>query len=314
MIGPMAIDPQAQAVLDTLAAANLPPWSSLDAQTARGMMDHRPPDGPVPPPIFATEDHTIPGPAGDMAVRLYRPSDDDNLPVVVFFHGGGWVIGTIETHDPVCRALANAARALVVSVDYRLAPEHPFPAAGEDCLAATAWIAENVASWGGDPARIAVAGDSAGGNLAAVVANACSQTGPSLVGQVLVYPAVDARGGYESLTSNGDGYLLTAELMEWFYGHYLSTDADRSNPDASPILHADLSGLPPTRVITAEFDPLRDEGEAYGRKLIDAGVEATVVRYDGQIHTFFSNFAAMDAGRDAIDEIGADLKDWFSRD
>jgi acetyl esterase len=234
------------------------------------------------------------------------PQGEKPLPVVVYFHGGGWVIGSIETHDAPCRELANRSGAIVVSVEYRMAPEHPFPAAPEDCYAATAWVADHAAEFGGDPARLAVAGDSAGGNLAAVVALMTRErNGPPLRFQLLIYPAVDARMGYASIDENSTGYFLTKADMHWFYGHY---GADPSDWRASPLLAPDHSGLPPALVLTAEYDPLRDEGEAYARKLQEAGVPVTLRRYDGQIHGFTIMTAAVDRACEAVNQAAADLR------
>jgi acetyl esterase len=216
------------------------------------------------------------------------------------------VIGSIETHDGLCRELANRSGAIIVSVEYRLAPEHPFPAAPEDCYAATSWVAEHASEFGGDPARLAVAGDSAGGNLSAVVAlMARERGGPPLRFQLLIYPGVDCRMGYPSIDENGTGYFLTKADMHWFYGHY---GADPNDWRASPLLAPDHSGLPPALVLTAEYDPLRDEGEAYARKLREAGVPVTLRCYDGQIHGFIGMTATVDRAREAFDQAAADLR------
>ncbi|MDQ1375382.1 MAG: acetyl esterase, partial [Actinomycetota bacterium] len=229
-----------------------------------------------------------------------RPSDRRPLPVLVFFHGGGFVIGDLDTHDQVCRQLANGSHAIVVAVDYRLAPEHPYPAAPDDCFAATTWIHEHATELGGDPTRMAVAGDSAGGNLAAVVAQeARDKGGPPLKAQILIYPATDLSMQHPSITENGEGYLLTKEGMDWFMGHY-APDVD--DVRCSPLAAVDLSGLPPALVITAEFDPLRDEGEAYAAHLREAGVPVVLSRYDGMIHGFFQLGVLLDAGTKAVDE------------
>jgi acetyl esterase len=214
---------------------------------------------------------------------------------VVSFHGGGWVAGDINTHDRNGRTLAIQLEAVVLSVDYRRPPETAFPGTFDDCLAATRWAAENIAELGGEGNRLAVAGDSAGGNLAAAVALACRDQGPRLAGQFLIYPATDLAGGYASPTENAkypsrvqnaEGYFLTSEAMRWFAGQYVSRSADAMDPRASPMLSRDLKGLPPAVICTAEFDPLRDEGEAYARKLKEAGVQVDAVRYNGTIHDF----------------------------
>ncbi len=283
----MPLDPQARALLDQLDALGGPPMSELSAEDARAGFAALtavtgPPEQPVP-----TEDRELPGPLGPIPVRVYRPSSDASLPVIVYFHGGGWVIGDIESHDTVCHRLAAGVPAVVVSVDYRLAPEHRFPAAVEDCDAATAWVSEHAEELGGDTTRLAVAGDSAGGNLAAVVSRRSrDRGGPAIVFQLLIYPGTDMTRSLPSHVENGTGYLLDSDTMTWFLGNYLE-GTDPRDPDASPLFVDDLSGLPPALVLTAEFDPLRDEGEAYAKRLAEAGVAVTLSRYDGMIHGFY---------------------------
>ena len=274
----MPLDPQARSLLDQFEAAGAPPFVELAPDEARAGFAllaevSGPPEVAVP-----TEDRTVPGPAGEIPVRVYRPVTDSALPVVVFFHGGGWVIGDLDSHDTVCHRLAAGVPAVVVSVAYRLAPEHRFPAAVEDCEAATRWVSDHAGALGGDPDRLAVAGDSAGGNLAAVVAlRARDAGGPPLAFQLLVYPVTDATRSQPSYTENGTGYLLEADTMRWFYDHYLG-GADPARADVSPLFAPDLAGLPPALVVTAEFDPLRDEGEAYAERLRQAGVAAATSR------------------------------------
>jgi acetyl esterase len=240
-------------------------------------------------PVRSVEQVVLPGPAGDLPARVYRPELDGTVPTIVFFHGGGFVIGDLDTHEDHARLLAAEVGAVVLSVDYRLAPEHPFPAAYEDCLAATVWAGENLDQLGGDADRIAVAGDSAGGNLAAAVALATRDTGPRLAAQLLLYPAVDfvEDADHASRVENAEGLFLTAEDMRWFGAHYVPDVALRSDPRASVLAAPDLSGLPPAVVGTAEYDPLRDEGEAYAAALEKAGVQVDLRRYDGLIHGFF---------------------------
>jgi acetyl esterase len=259
------------------------------------------------PELAKIEDSSLPGPAGDVPIRIYTPSlpptpgtppgGDGPLPVVVFFHGGGFTIGSLTSHDPVAHKLAAESGAIVVAVDYRLAPEHKFPAAVEDCFAALQWVAGHAAELGGDPARIAVAGDSAGGNLAAAVAQASRTGGPRLAAQLLIYPATDRAGNYgaaaenanyPSRQQNADGYFLTGDAMRFFAGHYLPRLKDSEDPRASPLRNADLAGLPRAVITTAEFDPLRDEGEAYAERLREADVPVELTRYDGMIHGFFA--------------------------
>ncbi len=299
----MALDTQAKLLIELAQAAELPDIHTLTPAEARAHYDQRTSDLQATPTVGDVDDRVIPGPAGDLPIRIYRPvGAGDSTPCLLFFHGGGWVIGTIDTHELVCRSLCEKTNATVVSVEYRLAPEHPFPAAPDDCEAATRWVAEHGAEIGVDGSRLAVCGDSAGGNLAAVVTQRCRK-GPKIAAQALVYPATDmsdlTRG---SLIENAEGYLLTAHAMEWFYGHYIADEADITNPDASPLL-GDLSSLPPAIILTAEFDPLRDEGQAYAEALIAAGSEAEHVLYDGQIHTFFTQVGFMEASLDAVTRI-----------
>jgi len=232
--------------------------------------------------------------------------------VLVYLHGGGWVLCSIETHDPTCRELANGAGCVVVSVGYRLAPEHRFPAPAEDCYAALEWVARNTASLGGDPARIALGGDSAGGNLtAAVTLMARDRGGPRLVHQLLVYPVLDHAFDTDSYRENADGLLLTRDMMRSFWASYLAREEDGRHPYASPLRASDLAGLPPAHVITAEYDPLRDEGEAYARRLAAAGVPCVQRRYDGMIHGFFGFTQMVDRARDAVADAARELRRGF---
>jgi acetyl esterase len=297
------LDPQARTLLDQIEAAGAPPPYRLGPEEARAGFNPfvaamiGPPDRRVP-----TEDRTVPGPAGAVPVRVYRPASGGPLPVVVYFHGGGWVIGDLDCCDTICHRLADGVPAVVVSVDYRLAPEHPYPAAVDDCDAATTWVAEHAEELGADPSRLAVAGDSAGANLAAVVARrARDRGGPPVAFQLLVYPVTDATRSLPSYVENGSGYLLDADTMAWFCRHYLA-GADPEQPDVSPLFVEDFSGLPPGLVVTAEFDPLRDEGEAYAERLRKAGVDAATSRYDGMIHMFYGFDAMFDAARRATAE------------
>lgn len=262
-----------------------------------------------PEEAVSAEDRCVPGPAGDIPVRVYRPEGDHQSPIIVYFHGGGFVIGDIETHDTICQRLAAGVPAVVVSVDYRLAPEHPFPAAVEDCDAATDWVSAHAAELGGDAGRLAVAGDSAGGNLAAVVTrHARDAGGPPIAFQLLVYPVTDMTRTLPSHIENGTGYLLDSDSMTWFHEHYLG-EADPRQPDASPLLADDLSDLPPALVVTAEYDPLRDEGEAYAGRLRQAGVPVTVSRYDGMIHAFYGMNSIFDTARRATAETVTALRE-----
>ena len=307
----MPLDPQLRELLDQMAELGPPinerPVEEVRAQAAMmAAMSTRPAQAP------ATEDRTIPGPGGDIPVRIYRPDVAGTLPLIVFFHGGGFVIGDIESHDPICQQFAAQVPAVVLSVDYRLAPEHPFPAPVEDCWAATVWAADHAAELGADASRVAVAGDSAGGNLSAVIARRARDAGgPPIAFQLLIYPATDMTRSFPSHKENGEGYLLTSDAIDWFMGHYFPEEASQVEPDASPHFVTDLSGLAPALIITAEFDPLRDEGEAYGEALRAAGVDAQVTRYDGMIHGFYGMDALIDgakrANEDAISALRAAL-------
>ncbi len=260
------------------------------------------------PSLATVEDRTIPGPHAPLPIRIYTPEGDGPFPMLVFFHGGGFFIGSIDTHDPVCRELAARSGWLVVSVEYRLAPEHPFPAAADDCFSALQWCAAEAASISGDPSRVAVGGDSAGGNLAAVSAlRARDEGGPELLLQVLIYPVTDAGCATDSMTRNGEGYFLTSSGMQMSWSLYTPDVATRDHPYASP-LRGDLAGVAPALVITAEFDPLVDEGEAYTKRLADAGVAVEVTRYDGMIHGFVQMLAVTPRATDAIDQAAAALR------
>lgn len=314
----MTLHPQARAVLDLVAAAGevAPSDEHLaEIRTGYGMLVTMC-TGPAEP-VAGVRDLEIAGPAGPIPLRLYRPSDDEPLPIVVFFHGGGWTIGSIDDYDPVARQIANRSGALVVSVGYRLAPEHPHPAALDDCWAATNWVAEHGAEIGGDSSRFALMGDSAGGNIAAVLALRCArEAGPRPALQVLVYPVVDCDLDTASYRENGKGYLLDSEQMRWFFDCYTRSGSALDDPTVSPlqtalVSSADLRRAAPALVITAEYDPLRDEGEAYAEALRAAGVEVAQTRYDGMIHAFFGLGAAFDAGNDAVVEAGAALRAAF---
>ena len=244
-------------------------------------------------------------------MRVYTPEGRGPFPLVVFFHGGGWVLGDLDTHDPMCRALCSGADCVVVSVDYRLAPEHRFPAAPDDALAATRWVAAHAAEIGGDPVRIAVAGDSAGGNLAAVTSlRIRDEGGPTLRGQLLIYPGL----GYPSpptpsYIENAEGYGMTRESATWFWDQYLGDRSQATNPHAAPLLAPDLRGLPPALVITAEYDVLRDEGEQYVERLRAAGVPARLSRYNGVHHRFAELIGILDQAEQARDEMCAWLRE-----
>jgi acetyl esterase len=296
-----------------MAALGMPPLGSLSPQETRAQMVLQRAAAPPGQPVARVEDRAIPGPAGEIPVRIYTPDGDAPFPVLVYLHGGGWVLGNVETHDATCREVANAAGCIVVSVDYRLAPEHKFPAGPEDCYAAYRWVADTSASFGGDASRIAVGGDSAGANLATVVCLMVKERGGRMPAfQVLIYPATDYAFDKPSHRENAEGYLLTTDSLRWFWDHYLNSDADAANPYASPLRADDLTGLPPALIITAEFDPLRDEGEAYGDRLRAAGVPVVVSRYDGMIHGFFGMSLIVDKAKQAVGEVAGALKTAFA--
>jgi acetyl esterase len=305
----MPIHPQALAVAEQLGPAL--DITKVDLAEIRRALDENSRLGPRPD-VAAVKDLEIPGPVGRIPVRVYRPSERTDLPLLVYLHGGGWAICSLETHDASCRELANAAACVVVSVDYRLAPEHRFPAAPEDCYAALTWTARNAASLGADARRLAIGGDSAGGNLAAVVAlMARDREGPRLCHQLLVYPVTDHAFDTASYRENADAPILTREIMQGFWGLYLARAEDGHNPYASPLRAPDLSGLPPAHVITAEYDPLRDEGEAYARRLAAAAVPVTQRRFDGMIHGFFGFGELIDLAREAVADAARELRRAF---
>jgi acetyl esterase len=313
----MALDPQMQEFLDQMKAANAQPLRAPTAEAARKAFDQLVEvlgQGPREP-VANIEDRRIPGPAGQIPLRIYTPNEKPPTGVLVWFHGGGWVLGGLESHDPVCRALASGAGCVTVAVDYRLAPENKFPAPVEDCYAATKWAADNLAALGAPGAKVAIAGDSAGGNLAAAVALMARDRGaPKLALQLLIYPAIDAANDTPSQKQFAeDGYILSRLDMEWFWGHYLNSPADRENPYACPNRAADLRGLPPALVMTAGYDPLRDEGDAYAGQLKRAGVAATLSRYPGVTHGFFSMAAMLDEGKRAHREACAALRSAFRK-
>lgn len=281
------IDPEVQAILDQLKAMNFPGIASMDPASAREFGESLNAAAPPGPDLPEVEDRTIPGPAGEIPVRVYTPEGTAPLPVIVYIHGGGWVIGSLAGSDAFCRRFAQGTGCVVVSVDYRLAPEHRFPAAVDDSFAAVEWVAQNAAEIGGDPERIVVSGDSAGGNLAAAVTiRARERGGPKIAYQVLFCPAVDHTTDKPSHTANASGYLLETRDMEWFWNHYAPDVEARNHPEAAPLRAESLAGLPPAYVITADLDPLRDEGDAYAKRLQEEGVQVTHRSYPGVIHDF----------------------------
>lgn len=307
----MPLDPEARTLMDLIAGLG-PPFHELSVEEARASIVAMNTPVGEPEAVARIEDRAATGPRGDIPVRVYTPEGRAPFPVLVYFHGGGWAIGNIETHDGLCRHLANAARCIVVSVDYRLAPEHPYPAPAEDAYAATKWVAANAAALGVDPARIAVGGDSAGGNLSAVVAlMARDRGGPRLVFQLLVYPPTDhPSAGHPSYEENAEGYFLTRDMMHWFWNLYCG-GGDPKDAYLCPLRAKDLRGLPPARIVTAEFDLLRDEGEAYAARLRESGVPVELKRHDGMVHGFFGMGAFLTQARTATAEASAALRAAF---
>lgn len=310
----MPLAPALRDYLEPINAADMPGIDTMPIDTVRELGNAGVELGAGPPaPVNEVLAQVVPGPAGDIPVRVYVPGGAAPFPVVAFFHGGGFVLGNLDTHDRIARRLCRASGALVVSVDYRLAPEHRFPAALDDCMAVTHWLADHAGDLRGDRDRIAVAGDSAGGNLAAAVALASrAEDGPGLAAQVLVYPVIDAACATPSFVQNAEGYLLSAAAMRWFWDQYLGPDGDPDSGYASVLRAPDLGGLPPALVITAEFDPLRDEGEAYAEHLEEAGTDVTLHRYDGMVHGFAGMDALVDEADAAMTEIGAFLRTHLS--
>ena len=310
------LDPQVQVLLQVLAACGIPPVHTLSAQEARGAyIRRRALTQPEPPSVGLVREHEVPCAQGTFKLREYRPSGvgaEKVLPALIYLHGGGWTIGDIDTHDVLCRTLGNQSRCVVLSADYRLAPEHPFPAAYEDTLAAFRWAAQNHAGLGIDPRRIAVGGDSAGANLAAAACLALVGEPVQPVFQLLIYPATDQRATAPSHQSNGQGYLLTHDSIKWFRRNYLPNEADYVDWRASPLLAKSHGGLPPALVLTAGFDPLRDEGLQYADALSNAGVPAEYVCFERQIHGFVTMGRVLREANTAIDLCCSSLRRAFA--
>jgi len=311
---PVTLDPDAAAVFRAFQEAGRPPYETVSPAEARELyLKGRVVSNPEPPELASIEPLTIPSPAGSIPARIYTPTRlrkaNGLAPGLVFFHGGGWVIGDLDSHDVVCRKLADEGELMVVSVDYRLAPEHKFPAAVDDAIASTKWIAENAKQFGIDALRLMVGGDSAGGNLAAVVAiSARDGNGPDIAGQLLIYPAIDFAMTHPSHREPETSILLTHSVIRWFRDHYLSGAADVGDWRASPARARTLIGLPPAYVLTAGADPLRDEGDEYARRLKEAGVAVTHRTLPGQFHGFFTMGKLLQQANVAADEIGVWLK------
>ena len=308
----MPLDPQVIQVMENIASLGLPAVHTVSPEEARANAKKRPRS--PGPEVAKVEDRTISGPDSDVPVRIYTPEGSGPFPILAWYHGGGWVVGDLDSADGTARNLCVGGNCIVVSVDYRLAPDAKFPGPAEDCWAATTWAVNNAANINGDPSRLAVGGDSAGGNLAAAMClMAADRGGPGIALQVLVYPVTDARTDTASYVRNADGYSLTKTTMEWYWDQYLSSKDDAANPYAAPLRAKSLAGQPRALVITAEFDPLCDEGEAYARRLTEAGVDTTATRYEGMIHGFFGMGAVVDKGQQAVDEASAALRSAFAR-
>ena len=311
---PVTLDPDAAAVFRAFQEAGRPPYETVSPAEARELyLKGRFVSNPEPPELASVEPLTIPSPAGSIPARVYTPTRlrkaGGLAPGLVFFHGGGWVIGDLDSHDVVCRKLADEGELMVVSVDYRLAPEHKFPAAVDDAIASTKWIAENAKQFGIDASRLMVGGDSAGGNLAAVVAiSARDGNGPDIAGQLLIYPAIDFAMTHPSHREPETSILLTHSVIRWFRDHYLNGAADVHDWRASPARAKTLIGLPPAYVLTAGADPLRDEGDEYARRLKEAGVAVTHRTFPGQFHGFFTMGKLLQQANVAAGEIGVWLK------
>lgn len=303
----MSLDPQIAAILNMMTSHEMPPWESITPELLRTLSKTPPPE--TPEPVAEVRDLKIPGPAGEIPVRIYRPESATPLPLLTFFHGGGFVICDLDTHDGLARALCNALPAVVVSVDYRLAPEHKFPAGLEDAYAATCWAAEQASALGADPQRLMVGGDSAGGNLAAVVCQlAKERSGPAIAHQLLLYPVCDTDLEREAFARLGKGYYLETEMMRWFWDHYLNDAAEAADPRVSPVRADNLAGLPAATVITAEYDPLHEEGNEYAQRLQDAGVPVFHHQYAGVIHGFLSFIGNAEIADQALAEIATAVR------
>jgi acetyl esterase len=304
------LNPAVRALLEAMDAEGRPPLESLPVAEARKATEGMKALAGDPEPLARVEDVQIAGPGGALMLRVYTPEGDASpRPAFVYMHGGGWVIGNLDSHDNICRLLASRSGAVGVAVDYRLSPEAKFPAAIDDCYAATEWVSANAARLGIDPARIAVVGDSAGGNLATVVAiKSRDRKGPSIALQAMVYPVTNLRAVTPSREEFAEGYFLSRAGMDWFTDQYVAQAEDASHPEASPLLTEDLSDLPPALVITAECDPLRDEGEAYARRLEQAGVAVEYRCYPGMIHPFLSMLGILPAAREAADQVAGAIR------
>ena len=297
----MPINPQCQSILDMMAQMKVPDFSVMSPGDARRVFAGFPrPEHPTP--VAQVEERTIPGPGAEgLRLRIYTPESAAPKGALLYLHGGGWVMGDLDIYDEISRTLASQSGLVIITLAFRLAPETPYPGALEDCYAALSWIADEAASLGVDPERVGLIGDSSGGNLAAALSLMTrDRSGPKVALQVLICPITDHQMDTPSYREFAEGCFLTRTSMQWFWDHYLPDLAQRSEPHASPLRAADHSGLPPTFVITAEYDPVRDEGEAYARALEEAGVKTKLVRYEGVVHGFIGFSAMVERSREML--------------
>ncbi|BBZ15225.1 alpha/beta hydrolase [Mycobacterium branderi] len=309
----MTLDPDAQQLTDALAGLLPGPLHTLGVEGARAVLAGLSEQSPPPPPLHSVEDHTVGGPAGPLQTRVYRPGPENDLPVLIHLHGGGWAMGTLDASEALCRSLSDKAGCVVVSVDYRLAPEHKFPAAVNDCYAAVQWVANHADEIGADSNRIAIGGESAGANLAAATTLLARDSGgPPLAFQLLAYPVTEYAVERPSWREHASAPLLTVDDVTWFWAQYLRDQADRTDPRATPSNASSLAGLPPAYILTAEHDPVRDDGEQYGQRLRDAGVDVTVKRYPGVFHGFLSMVGMLNRTAEALDDAAAQLAHAFA--
>lgn len=311
----MSLDPVAQKIVDTANASTLPPVYAISVEEARARMRAGFVTNDTPEPVGSVVDTHVSCLWGDMDVRIYTPTGEGTFPVFVFFHGGGWVLNSIETHDALCRHMTNLTNCIIISVEYRLAPEYKYPAAIDDAYAAVEWAINNAATFNGDPKKIIVGGDSSGATQAAVVCMMARDRGTLDIGyQVLVYPPTDYYSpGTQSYIDNGTGFPIGKDFMVWVWDHYLPADVNLDDPYVCPLRSKDFSNLPPAIVLTGEYDPLRDESEAYAHKLQGAGVDVELKRYDGMLHGYIMQFRIMTQGQDAIERIAAGIKRRFNQ-
>ena len=300
----MPIDPHTQGLLEAMQAQGLKSFEQMSVEEARGSVETFAGLQAEPQEVKQVIEQSVEGEGGPLKVRIFVPDVAGPLPVLVYYHGGGWVGGSLAVADEPCRALANRNGAIVVAATYRLSPEAKFPAATNDVYSVLCWASAHAAEFGGDPARLGVMGDSAGGNLAAVAAMMARDRGtPAVKAQILTYPVIQRDGNFASREENREGYLLTTAGIAWFWDQYLAKDEDATNPLASPIMAESLAGLPPALIMTAEFDPIRDEGESYGHALEKAGVPVTVQRFDGLIHGVYWMSGAVPRSSELHDSI-----------